>query len=108
MPEVSIDSCKKEMLVDYIGILYRKFKERFPNEPINFTEVKHGEWLEKETFHDENADVISEWQSARCSVCNKYNTTPYLYCFTDYNFCPNCGADMRSNAQVMPSKDGGT
>ena len=58
-------------------------------------EVRHGEWLEKETFHDENADVISEWQSARCSVCNKYNTTPYLYYFTDYNFCPNCGADMR-------------
>jgi len=57
--------------------------------------VVHGEWKEKETFHDENADVISEWQSVRCSVCNKYHTTPYLYCFTDYKFCPNCGADMR-------------
>ena len=56
--------------------------------------VVHGEWVEKETFHDENADVISEWQSARCSVCNKYHTTPYLYCFTDYNFCPDCGARM--------------
>ena len=66
-----------------------------PEPPKEEVEVKHGEWLEKETFHDENADVISEWQSARCSVCNKYNTTPYLYCFTDYNFCPNCGADMR-------------
>lgn len=56
--------------------------------------VVHGEWIEKETFHDENADVISEWQSARCSVCNKYYTTPYLYCFTDYEYCPHCGARM--------------
>lgn len=57
-------------------------------------EVKHGEWIEKETFYDENADVISDWQSARCSVCNTYHTTPYSYYFTDYNFCPNCGARM--------------
>lgn len=36
-----------------------------------------GEWEEKETFH--NADdnpIIEEWQSAKCSVCNKYHTTP--------------------------------
>ena len=71
----------------------RKALYVIPSEDV--VEVRHGEWVEKETFNDENADVISEWQSARCSVCNKYHTTPYLYCFTDYNFCPNCGADMR-------------
>ena len=62
---------------------------------IDATSVVHGEWEERETFH--NADdnpIIEEWQSARCSVCNKYHTTPYMYYFSDYNFCPNCGAKM--------------
>lgn len=57
---------------------------------------KEGEWEEKETFH--NADdnpIIEEWQSAKCSVCNKYHTTPYMYSFSNYNYCPNCGARMR-------------
>lgn len=61
--------------------------------------IKHGKWIEKEIFYDENADVISDWQSARCSVCNTYHTTPYSYYFTDYNFCPNCGADMRKDGE---------
>lgn len=62
-------------------------------------DYQRGEWEEKETFH--NADdnpIIEEWQSARCSVCNKYHTTPYMYYFNNYNFCPNCGADMRKGA----------
>ena len=55
-----------------------------------------GEWEEKETFHNADDDpIIEEWQSARCSVCHKYHTTPYKYYFNNYNFCPNCGADMR-------------
>ena len=51
-----------------------------------------GAWEEKEV-NDEVA--IEEWQSACCSVCGKYHTTPYMYYFDDFNFCPNCGADMR-------------
>ena len=51
-----------------------------------------GEWLEKEV----NDDIkITEWQSARCSNCGLYHTTPYMYYFDEYNYCPNCGADMR-------------
>lgn len=50
-----------------------------------------GKWLEKEVI---NNKVIEEWQSARCSVCDKYHTTPYMYYFSDYNYCPNCGAKM--------------
>lgn len=52
---------------------------------------KVGEWLEKEVHSDK---VIEEWQSARCSVCDKYHTTPYMYYFSNYKFCPNCGARM--------------
>lgn len=52
---------------------------------------KTGEWLEREVIDDK---VIKEWQSARCSVCDKYHTTPYMYYFSRYNYCPNCGAKM--------------
>ena len=51
-----------------------------------------GEWEEREVLED---TVINEWQSARCSECGKYHTTPYMYYFDNFNFCPNCGADMR-------------
>lgn len=39
---------------------------------------------------------LEEWQVARCSVCGRYHTTPYLYYPHKYAFCPNCGADMRN------------
>ena len=85
MPEVSIDSCKKEVLIGYIGILYRKFKERFPNEPINFTEVKHGEWLW------ELAD--NGWADHICSKCG-YTINTDIHVIVDYDYCPNSGARM--------------
>lgn len=52
---------------------------------------KVGKWLEKEVISDK---VIEEWQSAKCSKCNLYHTTPYMYYFSNYKFCPNCGARM--------------
>ena len=56
-------------------------------------ERKTGEWLEKTALS--NADYpIDEWQSAKCSVCGKYHTTPYMYSFNDYPYCPNCGSEM--------------
>lgn len=63
---------------------------------IPAVEPKCGEWLEKEIVSDnDSSPIITQWQSARCSVCDKYHTTPYSYYFSDYNYCPNCGADMR-------------
>ena len=55
---------------------------------------KVGEWLEKEVISDK---VIEEWQSARCSVCDRYHTTPYMYYFSHYDWCPNCGAKMEKD-----------
>ena len=52
-----------------------------------------GKWEEKEYFDLENT-TIEQMQSARCSVCGKYHTTPFSYYFTDYAYCPNCGARM--------------
>ena len=73
----------------YEGII--KIIESLPSaEP----ERKNGKWEEKQVLDD--ADYgIPQWQSAKCSVCGKYHTTPYLYSFSDYPYCPHCGADMR-------------
>ena len=60
------------------------------------TEPTCGKWEEKETFSVADDDpIIEQWQSARCSECGKYHTTPYVYYFNDYNYCPYCGARMR-------------
>lgn len=55
---------------------------------------KHGEWLEKQVIHDRADAKITDWQHAKCSVCGKWHTTPYLYSFTHYESCPHCGAIM--------------
>ena len=54
-------------------------------------EPRKGMWIERAVSREK---AIDEWQSARCSVCGLYHTTPYLYYFRDYNYCPNCGARM--------------
>ena len=56
------------------------------------SEVKHGEWTEREV--DADGRAIDEWQSAKCSACGLYHTTPYLYYFDEFKYCPNCGAIM--------------
>lgn len=62
-------------------------------------ERKTGEWTEKEVIYkDEASKVIEEWQSARCSNCGLYHTTPYAYYFDNFNYCPNCGANMRGTS----------
>lgn len=60
-------------------------------QPADVVKVVHGEWEDKEVIHKR---CIEEWQSARCSACGKYHTTPYMYYFDDFKFCPNCGARM--------------
>ena len=69
--------------------------EKLPSAQPEQPEAKRGEWLERDVIDEPKGKHITQWQSARCSVCGRYHTTPYLYSFTHYNFCPNCGADMR-------------
>ena len=57
---------------------------------VDAVPVVHGRWTEEET----SENTIDEWQSAKCTNCGKYHTTPYLYYFNDYKFCPHCGAKM--------------
>ena len=71
-----------------MGEILQEWKEK------DMVSVKHGEWEEKETYLNDGDCEITEWQSARCSKCGKYHTTPYMYSFDNFNFCPNCGAKM--------------
>ena len=71
--------------------------EQVPSADVR--ENVRGEWLEREVTEDVGQG-IQQWQQARCSVCGKWHTTPYMYYFTDYNFCPNCGADMRQRGNI--------
>lgn len=57
---------------------------------IEAVEVVRGEW--------ERTDITDEdgWALYRCTHCDWHTT--YYYSFSAspvYNFCPNCGADMR-------------
>lgn len=54
-------------------------------------EQKRGEWLEVSVAE---VETIEEWQSAKCSYCGLYHTTPYMYYVTHYPYCPFCGAKM--------------
>lgn len=52
---------------------------------------KTGKWIEKEICETRRKE---EMQVAKCSNCEKYLTTPYIYSFNHYNYCPHCGAKM--------------
>ena len=81
---------EKAIRLDTVGAI-NSLPPAQPEQP----EPKRGEWLERDVIDEPKGKHITQWQSARCSVCGRYHTTPYLYSFTHYNFCPNCGADMR-------------
>lgn len=73
-----------------IGDLIKRTTKK---EPIfaDVREVRHGTWQEKQVF---DGNCIEQWQSAKCPVCGRYHTIPYLYYFHHDNYCPNCGAIM--------------
>lgn len=53
-------------------------------------EVKHGEWLPDVFAKD--ARTGYEYLALKCSVCG-------YGCLSRNNFCPNCGANMLSDAK---------
>lgn len=62
---------------------------------LNGTALSDAKWEEKSVINiEDEPNAITEWQSARCSNCNLYHTTPYSYYFDNYKYCPNCGARM--------------
>ena len=57
------------------------------------TDRPKGKWLEVDSFESEKHSVTD----MRCSLCGKYASIvlPHGNRYV-YDFCPNCGADMRS------------
>jgi hypothetical protein len=80
-----------------VGFYYEHYVDYIKNLPSVTPQPKVGEWLEKEVISDK---VIEEWQSARCSVCDRYHTTPYMYYFSHYDWCPHCGAKMERRQKL--------
>lgn len=63
------------------------------------TKENTSEWVEKEVISIKDTG-IEEVQSARCRKCGIYQTQlPYMYYIKNYNYCPNCGAKMESEAE---------
>lgn len=55
-----------------------------------------GEWNDLKVVSISRAGV-DELQEYRCSNCDRWLTTPYMYYPRKYNYCPWCGADMRGD-----------
>ena len=56
------------------------------------------EWQERQVIPIEESG-IDDVQVAKCPFCGRYLTTPYMYYFTEYNFCPWCGAKMKKEEE---------
>jgi hypothetical protein len=52
------------------------------------------EWLEREVVPVRESGIV-EVQVAKCPFCGRYLTTPYMYYFTEYPYCPNCGVCIK-------------
>lgn len=70
---------------------------------------KKGKWKEREVFllEEDEMPPIEDWQSAKCSECDRYLTTPYHYYFYHYKYCPYCGAKMKNNHKNRKRVNGG-
>lgn len=63
------------------------------------TQKMRGKWIEKTAAGNPNAAGIEEWQSCKCSNCGRYDISPYMYYFSEPNYCSWCGADMRGGQE---------
>lgn len=102
MKPIDADALEKEgWYINRIIQTDKNTMEYQTKKPTEFPAIepkrKPGKWIDKEVVDDRKDAKIQQWQQARCSVCNKWHTTPYMYYFNDYDFCPNCGTDMRGN-----------
>ena len=85
----------EEPKLDERTALYVDLKLLVERLPSAQPERKRGKWTEKHHAYSDEESVIEEWQSCRCSECGRYDTRPYMYYFSEPNYCSYCGADMR-------------
>lgn len=73
---------------------------------IPSAEPKTGEWIEVEVFPEAyDIEGIKTWASEmQCDQCGLRHTAIEGH-MTQYNFCPNCGADMRKQKLQYGDED---
>lgn len=74
-----------------------RIRDEIEDLPSAQPERKKGEWIEREVTHIDDLeakDIITAWQSCKCSVCGRYDTRPYMYYFNAPKYCSWCGAEM--------------
>lgn len=79
---IEYDDLIREDLDDVLTVAYWKDIKDMPIADVR--ENVNGEWIEEQNCY------------YRCSVCGKHY--PSFRDNMEYNFCPNCGADMRGEA----------
>lgn len=93
----------KEEAIKGLKVLRRDFSGYKPNEEMFDMAIESLEqdcisrqaakWQKKKV--EESTDIdITAWQTAQCSNCKRWHTTPYMYYFYEYNYCPFCGTKM--------------
>lgn len=85
---------KDELLLEINKAITTQIKAVVSAQPIEAEPIKHGRWEQVEVVHDRKDAKIQDWQQAKCSVCGKWHTTPYMYYLKLDDYCPNCGAKM--------------
>lgn len=84
----AVDECTKLKITDDFYTVYTEdMKDMITDIPAaDVRENVRGEWLP-----DCEYDGEDEWCFNQCSLCNYQSDE-------QYNYCPNCGADMRGEA----------
>lgn len=58
-------------------------------EAVECAEPKTGEWIDRS---DGGRIIYPWWETCECSQCGEYGSGAY-------DFCPNCGADMKGSGE---------
>jgi hypothetical protein len=84
------DGRKLDFEIIGYNIALNDVKDAILGLPSEESERKIGKWLEKEVIcTSEDGFAL---QSCKCSVCERYDTRPYMYYFSEPRFCSWCGA----------------
>jgi len=88
---IDADKLIRETISDPLHVPYIT-KRDVENAPTVYAKpAKRGKWIDKKVVDDIK---LPQMQEAKCSVCGRYLSTPYVYYWTTYNYCPHCGVEM--------------
>lgn len=92
--QVAINYIKQQRARLFVGCTIEEAMITILEELPTVEERHTGKWTEKHHAYNDEEPAVEEWQSCCCSVCGKYDTRPYMYYFSEPNYCSYCGAKM--------------